>query len=205
MLVLSSCGQKKFAKPDVFRLIDHLDKVEFVASPFPELIPGKKRLEAKDRTEKILARRNQVIESLIEPIYWEKIAVHPLVLKFTKIPVLRQEVGQRTKNVLVVPPKTVFRIRRKIAAGSVLEFGLGVLNARFEDLHGGIQFRILASGSSADNPRIVYSRTLQPRLEPRDLRWIDALVDLKDFAGEKIWLTFETAESGGEASPAPFI
>jgi len=205
MFMLAGCSRKKFGQPEVYRLVDHLDQVEFLASPFPELIPGEKPLASKDKTDKILDGRKRLIESLIEPVYWVAITSHPLLLKFTKTPVLPQEVGQRTRNVLVAPPKTVFRTQQKIAAGSVLEFGLGVLNARFEDLKGGIQFRILASGPSADTPRVLYSRTLQPGLQPRDQRWIDSRVDLKDFAGQKIWLTFETAESGVEESPSPFV
>jgi len=205
MLVLINCSQKKFDQPAVFRLVDHLDQVEFVASPFPELILGEKSLTPKDKTDKILDGRKRLIENLIEPVYWAPMTSHPLVLKFTKTPVLEREVAQHTRNVLVAPPKTVFRTHQKIAEGSVLEFGLGVLNARFKDLKGGVQFRILASEPSADIPRVLYSRTLQPGLQPRDQRWIDSHVDLKDFAGRKIWLTFETAESGVEESPYPFV
>jgi arylsulfatase A-like enzyme len=204
LLVLTGCNSKK-SSTHIFRLIDHLDQVEFLASPFPELIPGGKTSAAADKIKKILDKRKQLVETLIEPGYWAALASHPLALKCTKFHVLPREVGLSTRDVFVAPPQTVFRIQRKISAGSVLEFGLGILNARTEDLKGAIQFKILASSTSTGLPRVIYSRTLPPGILRRDQCWIDSRVDLKDFTDQTIWLTFETAESGVKESPSPFV
>ena len=107
------------------------------------------------------------------------------------------EIEGERRYVLFVHPPSEVRYRLIPPPGGRLFFGLAVDPAAWSPNRGdGVRFEIRfeAGGRS----RTLFSREIDPKHEPGDRRWHDAVVDLSEEAGREVTLVFAT--TGGARS-----
>lgn len=103
------------------------------------------------------------------------------------------------RHCLCLPPPADFRYRLMVPERGLLTFAIGVESAKTIDETPAIEsemvlFVIKAGLETPDTE--IFRRELS--LARRD-RWLEQAVDLRDYAGEQLWLSFETESSSEDA------
>jgi len=73
-----------------------------------------------------------------------------------------------------------------------LSFGIGINEAAWDKGGDGVHFSITLIDQGGGRHDL-YSRYLDPKNNPEDRQWFDEALDLKDFAGQSVSITFETS------------
>ena len=119
--------------------------------------------------------------------------VHPLKLKFTKIPTTGSPLGRQTRNIILAPPPTSLTISAQLKREYILRFEFAVIGEAWSDRGVAVTFAILAEDLKNGNEETVYTNTIHPGDNPLDKRWLKGRVDLSAYRGKSVKLEFKTS------------
>ena len=175
-------------KADVGRLMDVFPEFTFEQTPVrPQDTQGSPAEETSG------AGVSNIFQTSINHDDIPQSPVHPLKLKFTKIPANGSSIGRQTKNIILCPPPSSLHLPMKLRRDYVLRFGFAVIGEGWDREGEEITFSILAENLKNGTAETVYSKTIQPKMRPPDRRWLNDLADLSPFKGKKIRLVFKTS------------
>lgn len=204
-----SCGpfsQKGGQTSNLFRLLDHLEEIEFVQSPLPEMTKIRKSVTLNDSSLQLPAEWQELIQDNINTDIRLGAFFHPLVLKFTKPSVATDDL--RTKNILFAPQPTTISLERLIKPGTELSFGYATLSPKKYRGAGTVQFEISIRDENTGKESLLFSKSLEPGSSSLDQEWFDDKLDLSDFADRKVKLLFKTSASDsttGLSNPSVWV
>lgn len=195
--LIQSCGQrgeqKSSSEIPLFRIIDNIDKLEFLETPFPELFgisprnPGKRPSKPLETEVKRIVSENQSFDSA------QGSPASPFKLKITKRPSARSGKGLRSKNVIAAPPGTTFSLAKELVHDSVLSFGYGIVNESWENIQGGVKFEIFIEDNDRKSRERIFNQTLNPKKRNTDRRWLEFKINLESHSGRSVNLIFKTS------------
>lgn len=116
------------------------------------------------------------------------IGKNPHLIK-KKLVITDNAYGQ-SMNAIFAPPKSVFEFHVKIPELSVLEFGYGLLNRAHEEPGDGVNFIVQIENDS--EKKVIFSRHLNPYKEKKERRVFHKSIDLSDFHGKELKVSFIT-------------
>jgi len=107
-------------------------------------------------------------------------------------------IGGSTRKVLYAHPVSQVTFREiPIDKNSRLTFGIGINEPAWEKGGDGVLFEIFITDEKSKKHSI-YSRYIDPKNNLGDRKWLDVVVDLKAFEGEKVSFTFKTSSGPKE-------
>lgn len=126
--------------------------------------------------------------------------IHPLKLKFTKTPANGSSIGRQTKNIILSPPPSGFRLSVKLMRDYELRFGFAVLGEGWDTVGEEVTFSILAENLKDGGTEILYTKTIKPKKRLPHRRWLSDRTDLASIKGRAVNLVFKTSSSDPAAA-----
>lgn len=197
LLVVQNCGrrqeQKDILAPSLFRLIDHFDKIEFLETPFPELLGISTKQSVERGSSELEAEVKKILSDNLNLDSAQGDTIPRLKLKITKRPSARSGKGLRSKNVIAAPPGTTFSVSMERIRESTLYFGYAIVNESWDNIQGGVRFEIFIEDKDKGSREPLFNQTLNPKKRNLDRRWLEYEVNLKNYSGRSINLIFKTS------------
>ena len=104
----------------------------------------------------------------------------------------RQSVAGESREVLFMhPPSRAAFPPARLAEGARLEVSFGVNEMVWTREGDGVEFSVYAAADEGEERRL-FSAYVDPKHEPEDRRWFDAVVMLGTYAGQEVSLILET-------------
>jgi len=108
-------------------------------------------------------------------------------------------------NSLLAPPLSEFNFELIVPDDSMLEFGCGILETEGGAKTSGVDFQIMLQQEGVEQK--LFSASLNPAVRPEDKNLLRQNLDLSEYAGKRIELTFITSlpvqGESGTSAPAP--
>jgi len=104
--------------------------------------------------------------------------------------VITQNAYGRSFNTVFAPSLSVFELELKVPANPVLEFGYGLLDPAWKEPGDGVNFIVRIDDDG--EKKVVFSRHLNPYQNDKQRRIFQKKVDLSDYEGKKVKLSFVT-------------
>lgn len=197
VIALPACrGTKDGPRADggLFRLIDHLEAVEFQSSPLTGVPPARGRDAAQGQPD--LSQDPELAAFIKDNLNWDEIPgspTHPFKLKVGKRSGAASLRGLRTHNVILAPTPTSFSVTRKVAKGTVLRFGYGAVDPDPEAVAGGLVFEVAVENPKDRRRESLFRTVLNPKANKKHRGWSFKDVDLGAFAKKTVRVIFETS------------
>ena len=192
-LVFSSCSGGTghlTLKADLVRLIDIFPRFTIDQTPVRQAITTN---TTKDTEGEVVGE--DIFRTSINHDFIEGSPVHPLKLKFTKIPSDGSPLGRQTRNIILAPPPTNLALSVRLKREYILRFEFAVIGEEWSDQGEGITFAILAEDRTSGHRETVFAKTLHPGDNLLDRRWLKGRVDLSAYREKPVRLEFKTSVS----------
>lgn len=190
-LVFSSCSRGSGTlslKADMVRLMDVFPRFTIDQSPVKQAIAADTN---EDTDGEVVG--GDIFQRSINHDFIAGSPVHPLKLKFTKIPSDGSPLGRQTRNIILAPPLTILGLPLRLKREYILHFEFGVIGEGWTGEREEITFAILAEDLKSGNTETIYSNALHPGDNPLEKGWRKGRIDLSAYRGKSIKLEFKTS------------
>jgi len=158
-----SCKNGQKTQGNLYRIIDHFEKIKFHHTPIDE---SSFTQETKNVEAPLTSSLDSELEKFIaKNLNWDNTngsPVHPLKLKVKKRPGKGSPRGLRTKNVIFAVPPTSFSFSKKMSKNTFLQFGYGIVNDGWEDVIGEVAFTVTIEDRKEELEQQVFRAVLNP-------------------------------------------
>jgi arylsulfatase A-like enzyme len=175
---------------DLIRLMDVFPRFAVEQTP---VLPSQAESEGGSR-EAGLAE-DAILRKNINHDFIKGSPVHPLKLKFTKIPGNGSPLGRQTRNVILASPPTTLTIPLRLKRDYILRFEFAVIGEGWKDETGNVTYVVMAEDLKSGKKQEVFANILRPGHSPKDRRWLKGRVDLSAYKGRSVKLEFKTGVS----------
>jgi len=104
-------------------------------------------------------------------------------------------IGDDERPVIFQPPPSEITYRLRLGPQPVLKFGITIHPDVWAPRYGaGVCFEILVCKGL--RRRTLFSRYIDPKNRPQERRWHDFVIDLGEYSGDKVSITFKTSPDG---------